>query len=298
MFKTLLAASAASAIAFAAQGVFAEPAPSQKARDVGENAASGTTSNSDAVRSSERGTQNRSAQQNQDRRRDRTTASDRSNTNSRQEGREGQQTGHASANQNAMFATWLAQANHAEVELAKLAQQRAQHEEVKKFAQQMVKDHSQFLAKLEQAGAQRWQSTTEGNRSQPSFARSGDTQQDRTRGNDGQQTRARASIDPAVRGNQSHNLQQLTSIKQEIAEQCLQNVKQELSQKEGAEFDKAYIGVQVGKHLEMLSALQVLERHTSGEFAQLVSQGIETTQQHLQHAKSICEKLESHSSNN
>ncbi|HEX5476351.1 MAG TPA: DUF4142 domain-containing protein [Burkholderiales bacterium] len=43
----------------------------------------------------------------------------------------------------------LAQANHAEIELGKLAQSKAQSEEVKKFGQHMVDEHGQMLEDLQ-----------------------------------------------------------------------------------------------------------------------------------------------------
>jgi putative membrane protein len=46
------------------------------------------------------------------------------------------------------FAMKAAQANMAEVELGKLAQQKAMSDEVKQFAQRMVDDHSKSLAEL------------------------------------------------------------------------------------------------------------------------------------------------------
>ena len=55
----------------------------------------------------------------------------------------------ADRNADAQFATHLAQANMAEVALGKLAQEKSQSEDVKKFAQKMVDEHTKAEQDLE-----------------------------------------------------------------------------------------------------------------------------------------------------
>ena len=61
------------------------------------------------------------------------------------------QSSHAASSDSA-FAMKAAQANMAEVELGKLALQKAMSDDVKKFAQMMVDDHSKALDELKGAG--------------------------------------------------------------------------------------------------------------------------------------------------
>ncbi len=49
----------------------------------------------------------------------------------------------------AQLAAWLLVDNHGEVALARLAQQRAQNDDVRKFATQMVEDHTKFIDKIQ-----------------------------------------------------------------------------------------------------------------------------------------------------
>src|SRR5262245_43726768 len=48
----------------------------------------------------------------------------------------------------AQLVTWLLSSNEGEIALAKVASERAQNEDVKKFAQKMVEEHSEHVTKL------------------------------------------------------------------------------------------------------------------------------------------------------
>jgi len=80
-------------------------------------------------------------------------------------------------------------------------------------------------------------------------------------------------------------------IHQQIAQECVKSAQQELGQKQGAEFDMAFMGQQLVLHQQMLDSLKVLRQHASQELQQGIEQGMETTQQHLSHAKKIVDSL-------
>jgi hypothetical protein len=84
----------------------------------------------------------------------------------------------------------------------------------------------------------------------------------------------------------------MLQIKQEIAETCVDTFQQELSKKEKSEFDRCFVGYQVGAHLQMLDTLKVFERHASPELARTIADAKQTTQQQLTHAKQMLEKME------
>ena len=69
-----------------------------------------------------------------------------------------------------------------------------------------------------------------------------------------------------------------------------------LSKKDGAEFDKCFVGMQITKHAAMHSKLVVLQRHTSDELQQIVSEGIQTTAKHMKAAETLMTKLNENSS--
>lgn len=85
---------------------------------------------------------------------------------------------------------------------------------------------------------------------------------------------------------------------QEIAQQCLADTKKMLQEKQGNELDMCYVGQQVVKHGAMKSKLTVFERHASPELKNLIAQGRETTENHLQEAERLIESLgkDAHSS--
>ncbi len=81
-------------------------------------------------------------------------------------------------------------------------------------------------------------------------------------------------------------------MKRELAAQCLQSKQEELSQKSGAEFDKCFMGAQLGMHMEAIDTMKVFSKHTSGELKSTIEEGIKTAQSHLEHAKGIMKTLE------
>lgn len=198
----------------------------------------------------------------------------------------------------------IAIGNEAEIQLAQFAQQRASSDEVKQFAQNMIEEHQHFLQQVR--GNQR--EGTDANTSRP---RQAGQATDRNEASAGANTNPRnesgaADGDnrPSARDNQASAATgqpgrnsaagelDLVQLKREISQQCLQETQRLLAEKSGAEFDKCYIGSQVGAHIEMLAMLQVFERHASSELAQQIQQGIATTRQHLQHAEKLAATLE------
>jgi len=92
-------------------------------------------------------------------------------------------------------------------------------------------------------------------------------------------------------GGDSNAIQQLIAIDRQIAENCTRNLREKLQEKQGAEFDMAYIGSQIAMHNEMLSSLEVLKNQTSGQLRQVVQEAEPKVKQHLQHAEQIAEQL-------
>ena len=227
------------------------------------------------------------------------------------------------------IAACLWAANRNEVEIAKLAEQKAKSDSVKDFAAQMIKDHTQNADKLARVA---------GNLVNAGTARSGtgttrevrkpaidDTREEKkTDGKEeGARGKARDNAAPATErreareearedrregreearedrrverttaaaapgGRQAFNW---VTIHREVADQCLQSAKKELGQKEGNEFDKCYIGMQVAAHMKMVDELKVLKNHASGQLQQDLEQSLETTEHHLSEARKIMEEI-------
>ena len=177
------------------------------------------------------------------------------------------------------IAACLVLGNQAEVALAQFAQQRSQSEQVRNFAQQMIEHHQQAISKIEQAvpevaslnlqlrGGPEATAATPATGVRPASAEEPVAT-----------TAAAANPGQANRG-----LQLAQAVKQE----CLNLTQEELAQKEGAEFDKAYIGQQVGAHIGMLAELRGSKNFATGQLQQVITEGEQMTQQHLAEAKQI-----------
>jgi putative membrane protein len=177
---------------------------------------------------------------------------------------------------NRYIASCLLGKNKAEVEISKLAQQQAENTEVKKFAQMLVKDHSSMISKLQPlAGGQ------DASRPRQPSAATG-TPSDRTG--------VASSTARPGQGDQAVN--QLIAIEKKIIERCTELLRQELESKTGADFDKCYVGSQVGSHMQASAALEVISQQATGELQELAGQAKEKVDHHLQEAKQLAQQLE------
>lgn len=208
------------------------------------------------------------------------------------------QTAGEASRADAQLAACLIISNQKEIALAQFAQQHAQSQEVKDFAQKMVQDHEQFVSELQkfadQGGYDSRQLAVEGaspdrsTTNQPA-ARDQDEAQPRRAARDTQLDR---NTQPANRDAAQQDGLDFIGLKQEIAQQCVQSAQQSLSEKPESEFDKCYMFSQVMAHMEMLDTLKVSQKHASPELQAVLQKGEQTTQQHLQHAEKLAEQVD------
>jgi predicted outer membrane protein len=171
--------------------------------------------------------------------------------------------------------------NQAEVEINQFAQQQAQNPEVKEFAQQMVKDHQKLVQELQQIASKHGGQATDRTRTATSLDATGQAD-----------TNASAAAGAA---NSNSAVDQLLALERQITKQCTQAVRDELQQKQGAEFDKCYIGSQIGAHMSMVAALEVLSQQGPEQIQQVAQKAQPIVQQHLDHAKMLAKQLEGES---
>jgi predicted outer membrane protein len=183
----------------------------------------------------------------------------------------------------------LLEKNQGEVEISQFAQQRSQNPEVKQFAQQLIQDHQQNVQKLQRlTGAQAGAGRTQG--VQPAgFEAQANTSQPGIPQQPGGAVRAYDNSNRA--GAPSSAIQQLTAIEKQIYEHCQQALQEKLQSKQGADFDHCYVGSQIAAHMQMLSALGVLENQTDGQLRQVIQESQPTVKQHLEHAEKLAEQL-------
>ena len=196
----------------------------------------------------------------------------------------------------------LAIDNWVEIEVAKFAAGKAQSDEAKRFAETVQKEHLQFVTRLKEV--------------EPKIdaflsrdAKHADRKSDLNQGNvdpTAKEAGRERQVNPLPVGQQADSRRELNGsanreslarenadgspmlkIKQEVAETCVGTITQELETKSAAEFDRCFLGYQVGAHLRMLDTLKVFERHASPGLAKTIGEATEMTQEHLVQAKKL-----------
>jgi predicted outer membrane protein len=190
-------------------------------------------------------------------------------TAARQPGQVGQ-TGQA-GNLDQQIAACGILANQEEVALAQFAKERAESDQVKQFAEMMIEQHQQAIKKLEQAAPQVAAWNIE--------LRNANADQ-----------QAGAAAQPQADGQAGAQNPQFLLARQ-IHEECLALTKEALSEKQGAEFDKAYIAQQCFAHLGMKAAIKGSEPFASQQLKPVLQEGLQTTEKHLAEAKNLKKQL-------
>jgi predicted outer membrane protein len=219
----------------------------------------------------------------------------------------------------------LAKANKDEIEMGKLAQQRSSNPEVKQLANQLVQDHTRFLSSLEslkhngqpatnrQAGNQPIQQgtafrgaapgTIEQQQPQGQQQPSNNPNQVNPGQNNGFRNNAGQANNETMSGRRAHHDQmagmgehgtagQFAKIMEEVDRNLQQSMVRELSSKQGAQFDRCFLTGQIFGHMWVVEALKVFERDASPQLKPLLQEGLQTSEQHLNHVKSLLAKLD------
>jgi predicted outer membrane protein len=77
----------------------------------------------------------------------------------------------------------------------------------------------------------------------------------------------------------------------QIKNECLKLTQKELSQYQGAEFDKAFVGQQLGAHLGMLAQLRGSKSFASPELQKVIDEGEKMTTMHMDAAKKLMDQI-------
>ena len=170
------------------------------------------------------------------------------------------------------IAVCLTLGNEGEIALAEFAKQRTQNDQVKQFADTMIEQHQQALSKLEQAVPQ----VADINLSLQG----------------GQSGQAATRRDPQAQPGQAGGPHAMVALERQAAQNRLQLTASELGQKQGAEFDKAYIGQQCVAHIDMLAKLKASEQFASANLKPVIQEGAQMAQQHLTKCKEIMKTLD------
>lgn len=194
-----------------------------------------------------------------------------------------------------ILASWVLACNNNEVTLAQAAQTKAQNSDVKQFAETMAKDHGEFGRKLqkfagsgsEMPGTETGHRRTEGETSQ------GETGTGRRTSEEAGETGERTGrSQPADAGMQRGADLNHVALIQELSRKQLESAQKMLAEKQGAEYDRCYMGMQVMAHVGVSDMLEVFSKHASPELRTLLQEGQKTVRTHLEKAKDIANKLD------
>ncbi len=189
-----------------------------------------------------------------------------------------------------LLASCVALANQSEIAISEIGRTKSTNDEVKKFAGMLITDHHNFLEKLQKFAPEATKADY----------LDGASKEVRTTKRDGkiQQTAAaddKADIKTADAKSDHADMHfNHMQLQRELAAQCLSSAKEKLNSKSGDEFDKCFIGHQLGMHEHMKDSLIVLQRHVSPELAAILAEGQKTTEEHLAKAEAIMKDLDHH----
>jgi predicted outer membrane protein len=168
------------------------------------------------------------------------------------------------------FASCVAIENQEEIAIAKFAKEKSKNKDVQKFADMLVKDHTEFLGKLRKLA--------------PEATKEGFLTEESTDG------KTRTAAKPPLDGQRDGTVDQL-ALQRELAEQCVEDSKAALSEKSAEEFDECFVGQQIAKHAAMKTKLTVFQRHASDELGELLAAGEKKTFEHLEHVEKLIKQL-------
>ena len=97
----------------------------------------------------------------------------------------------------------------------------------------------------------------------------------------------------AATAGHAHVAGQFVHVMEEVDQRTQQALMRELSEKNGVQFDRCYLGSQVFNHMWMIEALTVFEQQASPELKSALQEGLQASQQHLTHMKALMAQLDS-----
>ncbi len=173
-------------------------------------------------------------------------------------------------NNEQMLFSCLAIDNQSETIMARWAKTKAQSADVKAYATLLEKEHQACTDKLTKfspqtlKAAQIQEALPEGNTSPGNGEASEDS--------------SKVPFD-------------MVALHREIAQQCFVDSKELLNEQDAKNFDAAFVGMQLAKHMAMKTKLTVFERHASENLKPYIAESLATTKRHLDQAKRIMSQI-------
>jgi hypothetical protein len=81
-------------------------------------------------------------------------------------------------------------------------------------------------------------------------------------------------------------------VRAQMVREKVAMLQREMVNRQGADFDRSFMGHQVEAHLETLASLQATRRYASPELQRMLDQQAKTTQRRLDQARNLMEQLD------
>jgi len=195
----------------------------------------------------------------------------------RNEGGRGNERDRGSWHDAAMSACLLIKGRR-QIEVCRMAMDKLQHDDCKKFAQAEIDEHEHIRKKLDEMG---YQFPTTGNRSGVVAAS----------GTDGGNERQMTTI-TVGRATLPADVSQVIGMDLQILEQCLTSARSEMGKLQGMKFDKCFIGDQLHAHYGLFDHAVVFRKNSTHDLAAVLDEGRPIIEKHISMCKSIMDKLE------
>ena len=182
------------------------------------------------------------------------------------------------------FAACLTLGYEEEVALGQFAAAHAQSDQIKQFAGRLVEDDKQSISQLRRF-------VPDGVSLQ--LSQPGEKANDRTskraddRSDDASDEMDSQTSDSGDGGNQN----QMLAIEREVKQQCLLLTQEELQKHRGDDFDRAYLGQQLVRHLQIVAELRTFERNDSPELQPVFSDQRQNAEEHLIQVRELKQEL-------
>ncbi|EMI22902.1 putative secreted protein [Rhodopirellula maiorica SM1] len=183
----------------------------------------------------------------------------------------------------------LIKANEAEIEIAKLAQQKSDNQQVKRLAQTMIQDHQALNQTLQQHAGQQQQ----GGQQHTGSTAAGQAHTDRnTIAGNQPATRSDLQGDRTTQFAGKTVPRELCQISEQACDNALKMTKEMLGNYEGQDFNMAFLGQQTVAHTMLLAELRAIESMGPQELQPIVQQASNKVSMHLEKTKQLAKQLE------
>ena len=190
-----------------------------------------------------------------------------------------QEAARAVMSEDPLLAAMLLIGGRRQIAVSKVAEEGASNRDVKAFARAEIEEHETVAARLRERGYLF-----------PTVAGAGAGAGAGAEGPGGAAPAARALTvgrAPVPPGAAPGLLVQV-----EVGEQCIANMRAELSKHQGLKFDKCYVGDQLHEHFGLLDKAQVFRRHASAELAPVLDEARPIIERHIATLRGLMEKLD------